>query len=122
MILHESFLPRIAQMTQKTNQFNLTTKRYTDADIRRFVQEGWQIWCLSVADKFEFADFVKVFDEFRFCFFCNGKDAESKTGCLDLPVIEAVQTEKHITGKHRDLRGDTAASRYARVWKRRQIP
>lgn len=45
-------IQRIAQMTQKTNQFNLTTKRYTDADIRKFLQEGWKIWCLSVADKF----------------------------------------------------------------------
>ena len=43
---------RIAQMTQKTNQFNLTTKRYTDADVRRFLNEGWKIWSLSVADKF----------------------------------------------------------------------
>lgn len=45
-------IPRIAQMTQKTNQFNLTTKRYTDADVRRFVEDGWKIWCISVADKF----------------------------------------------------------------------
>jgi FkbH-like protein len=43
---------RIAQMTQKTNQFNLTTKRYTDGDVRRFLNEGWMIWCLSVADRF----------------------------------------------------------------------
>lgn len=49
---HEFNIQRIAQMTQKTNQFNLTTKRYTDADIRKFLQEGWKIWCLSVADKF----------------------------------------------------------------------
>ncbi len=45
-------IPRIAQMTQKTNQFNLTTKRYTDSDVRKFVSEGWRIWCLSVSDKF----------------------------------------------------------------------
>jgi len=45
-------IPRIAQMTQKTNQFNLTTKRYTDADIHRFIERGWKIWCLSVSDKF----------------------------------------------------------------------
>ncbi len=49
---NEFNIPRIAQMTQKTNQFNLTTKRYTDADVRRFVDEGWKIWCISVADKF----------------------------------------------------------------------
>lgn len=45
-------IQRIAQMTQKTNQFNLTTHRYTDADIRQFVNDGWKIWCLSVSDKF----------------------------------------------------------------------
>lgn len=43
---------RIAQMTQKTNQFNLTTKRYTDVDLDRMCAEGAMIWCLSVADKF----------------------------------------------------------------------
>lgn len=45
-------IPRIAQMTQKTNQFNLTTKRYTDADVRERLQTGWKIWCIGVADKF----------------------------------------------------------------------
>ena len=49
---NEFNIPRIAQMTQKTNQFNLTTKRYTDADVRSFIQAGWKIWCISVADKF----------------------------------------------------------------------
>ena len=39
-------------MTQKTNQFNLTTQRYTDADVRGFVDSGWKVWCISVADKF----------------------------------------------------------------------
>ncbi len=29
-------IPRVAQLTQKTNQFNLTTRRYSDADIERF--------------------------------------------------------------------------------------
>ena len=49
---NEFNIPRIAQMTQKTNQFNLTTKRYTDAEVRSLVQAGWKIWCISVADKF----------------------------------------------------------------------
>ena len=31
-------IPRIAQLTQKTNQFNLTTRRYSDAEIRRFAE------------------------------------------------------------------------------------
>ena len=49
---NEFNIPRIAQMTQKTNQFNLTTRRYTDADVRRFLEMGWRVWCLSVADRF----------------------------------------------------------------------
>ena len=49
---NEFNIQRIAQMTQKTNQFNLTTKRYTDADVKGFVEAGWKIWCISVADKF----------------------------------------------------------------------
>ena len=49
---NEFNIPRIAQMTQKTNQFNLTTKRYTDADVKGFIAQGWKIWCISVADRF----------------------------------------------------------------------
>ena len=45
-------LPRIAQMTQKTNQFNLTTKRYTDEDITAFSGQGAKVYCMSVKDKF----------------------------------------------------------------------
>ena len=45
-------IPRIAQMTQKTNQFNLTTHRYTESDIKERVDSGWNIWCIGVKDKF----------------------------------------------------------------------
>lgn len=49
---NEFNIQRIAQMTQKTNQFNLTTKRYTDADVRACLEAGWKIWCMRVTDKF----------------------------------------------------------------------
>lgn len=45
-------IERIAQMTQKTNQFNLTSRRYTDADVRLFIDRGWDIYCINVKDKF----------------------------------------------------------------------
>jgi FkbH-like protein len=45
-------LARAAQMTQKTNQFNLTTRRYTDADLRSKLAVGSRIFTLSVRDKF----------------------------------------------------------------------
>lgn len=45
-------IPRIAQMTQKTNQFNLTTRRYTEADITASLERGDMVFCISVRDKF----------------------------------------------------------------------
>lgn len=46
-------IPRLAQMTQKTNQFNLTTKKYSEADItRRMEDPKWQVFSWSVQDKF----------------------------------------------------------------------
>ena len=49
---NEFNLARIAQMSQKTNQFNLTTHRYTDSDIENKVQNGDWVYCISVRDKF----------------------------------------------------------------------
>ena len=45
-------LPRIAQMTQKTNQFNLTTRRYDEAGVRQRIDNGWRVYCMSVRDRF----------------------------------------------------------------------
>jgi len=45
-------LSRIAQLTQKTNQFNLTTKRCTEEDILSFATKGAKIYCMGVSDKF----------------------------------------------------------------------
>lgn len=43
---------RIAQMSQKTNQFNLTGKRYTDLEIKDAFDRGGMVFSLSVKDKF----------------------------------------------------------------------
>lgn len=45
-------IQRVSQLTQKTNQFNLTTIRYTDADIKNFIEKGAKVFTLSVRDKF----------------------------------------------------------------------
>jgi len=46
-------IPRISQLTLKTNQFNLTTKRYQEEDIRKFSQnKDMLIGCAQVHDKF----------------------------------------------------------------------
>jgi FkbH-like protein len=44
---------RTAQLTQRTNQFNLTTRRYTEADIAGMTQDpNWRIYVLGLKDKF----------------------------------------------------------------------
>jgi len=49
----DSNIPRIAQLTQKTNQFNMTTRRYQEADIRDFaVDESFLVAAVDVKDKF----------------------------------------------------------------------
>lgn len=46
-------VPRIAQMTQKTNQFNLRTIRYTDVEIMEFINNpNFEVYYLSLSDKF----------------------------------------------------------------------
>lgn len=45
-------LPRVAQLTQKTNQFNLTTRRYSEGEIRAFVaDEHSDVFALKVRDR-----------------------------------------------------------------------
>jgi FkbH-like protein len=46
-------IPRISQLTLKTNQFNLTTRRYQEEDIRKFSQDSGKIVkCAQIEDKF----------------------------------------------------------------------
>lgn len=50
---------RVAQLTQKTNQFNLTGRRYTEPEIREIMDlEGWYVFFVSVTDKFGDAGIV----------------------------------------------------------------
>lgn len=45
-------LARAAQLTQKTNQFNLTTRRYTESDIQRFLASAdHDVFTVRVRDR-----------------------------------------------------------------------
>jgi FkbH-like protein len=47
------FIPRIAQLTQKTNQFNLTTRRYTEKEIEKFIKNpNVKVFSFRVLDRF----------------------------------------------------------------------
>jgi FkbH-like protein len=46
-------IDRIAQLSQKTNQFNLTTKRYSTAEVEAFVQgSDYLTFAMDVRDRF----------------------------------------------------------------------
>lgn len=48
-----SDVKRVAQLTMKTNQFNLTTRRYGEADIARMMDaDDWVVFALDVEDRF----------------------------------------------------------------------
>lgn len=48
---NQSQIPRLSQMALKTNQFNLTTKRYSEKDIKDLMQNG-KVLAVNVTDKF----------------------------------------------------------------------
>jgi FkbH-like protein len=46
-------ISRLSQITQKTNQFNLTTKRYTEGDIKKLIEDRLKtVISIRVSDKF----------------------------------------------------------------------
>ena len=46
-------LARVAQLTQKTNQFNVTTRRYTEQQIEEFASRpNWSVYSVRVRDRF----------------------------------------------------------------------
>lgn len=48
---NRSHIPRIAQMTQKTNQFNLTARRCTEGEISQEMDRSW-VYSLEIEDRF----------------------------------------------------------------------
>jgi FkbH-like protein len=54
-------IPRIAQLTQKTNQFNLTTRRYSDAQVAAMAADpATRVLWMRVVDRFGDAGLVGV--------------------------------------------------------------
>ena len=51
-VSNEVTLTRIEQLINKTNQFNLTTKRYTSAEIIKLIHDGGKVYWLSASDRY----------------------------------------------------------------------
>ena len=87
-------ITRLSQLTQKTNQFNLTTQRYNEVDLLAFKKKKTLIYGLSVKDKFgeygitglsiiHFLDKVAFIDSFLLSCRILGKGIENEfLNCL----------------------------------------
>jgi FkbH-like protein len=52
-LVTDATLARVAQLTQKTNQFNLTTRRYTEQEIAALREApDCRVWSLKVTDRY----------------------------------------------------------------------
>jgi FkbH-like protein len=70
-----SQIPRISQLTQKTNQFNLTTIRYTETQVEKFMKdENNHVFSVSVRDKFGDSGLTAV---------CIVTGSETETATID---------------------------------------
>ncbi|OIO25760.1 hypothetical protein AUJ14_03505 [Candidatus Micrarchaeota archaeon CG1_02_55_22] len=45
-------IPRIAQLSQRTNQFNMTTRRYDETALKKMLSSGFSAYWMSVEDRF----------------------------------------------------------------------
>lgn len=52
---------RVSQLTLRTNQFNLTTKRYTEAEVRELEGEGADVYCVELKDRFGDSGIIGVY-------------------------------------------------------------
>lgn len=58
---NDGSIPRIAQLTQRTNQFNLTTRRYTEQEIKsKMLDSSWRVYSLELEDRFGKSGLVGV--------------------------------------------------------------
>lgn len=97
-------IPRISQLTLKTNQFNLTTKRYQEEEIRMFSKDNQMIvGCAQVEDKFGDNGITSVFiiknekpEEWTldtFLLSCRVMGREVEKGILDYIIKKAKENK-----------------------------
>jgi FkbH-like protein len=104
-------IPRLAQMTQKTNQFNLTTIRYSESDITNFVaSNGYCVYSLELLDKFGdngivgeiiIKEYDDVWEIDSFLLSCRVMGRTVETAFLSYIIAEGRKANvKNIVGKY----------------------
>ena len=104
--IDETDVTRAAQLTQKTNQFNLTTRRYTESDIWNMKRsEDHQVWIGELEDKFgsygkvilaivKFEENAAIVDTFLMSCRVMGRNIEKD-------FLSEIEKEVSLKGKNR---------------------
>lgn len=126
-------LPRLAQQTQKTNQFNLTTRRYTEADIQAFARrEDAAVIFVRLRDRFgdsgivgtcilTFAQGEALIDTFLLSCRALGRGVEDAFLSQSLRLAKArgasaVVGEYYATGKNAQVSDFFASRGFEEIW------
>lgn len=115
-----SLIPRTAQMTQKTNQFNLTTQRYTENDIKQFVESpDYGVYVFEVSDKFGSYGITGLSIAKT-----NGSDAEFDSFLMSCRVLGRKIESSFLSYIIEDLKKngiEKVASKYSKTAKNAQV-
>ena len=118
----ESIISRMSQMTQKTNQFNLTTKRYTEGDMQNFIDDpNSDVYAFSVADNFGDSGITGL------CIITsNGKSetAEVDTllmSCRTIGRNIEYSFVDHVIGKMKEKKRKILKAKYIQTQKNEQV-
>lgn len=111
---------RVVQLVNKTNQFNVTTKRYSEEEIKALAESG-DIITVHMADKYgdqglvavlilQYEDAVAVIDTFLMSCRVMGRDAENEIlarvrGMLERRGVRAVRATYLKTAKNAPVEG-----------------
>lgn len=110
-INNKSHLARIAQLINKTNQFNLTTQRYTEAEVERMMEDHL-VFGFQVTDKFGDMGIVGVAIVIERCI---------DTFLLSCRVLGRRIEEKMLFLVQREMNTDPISSRYLKSPKNAQV-
>ncbi len=117
---------RISQMTQKTNQFNLTTKRYTKIDIETFINnKNMSVISISVNDKFgdsgivglailEFKNDLAIIDTFLMSCRVLGRNIEYRFMDIIFDILKDKSISKVNSVYIKTLKNDQVSDLYDR--------
>lgn len=112
-------ITRFAQMTQKTNQFNLTTKRYTETDLSSMAADGSLLYGLRVKDKFGDNGLTGLIIINK-----HGKNAIIDSLLLSCRILgKNIETEfvRYILSKLKDIGVNHISATYIKTLKNAQV-